>query len=475
MDDLSAQMRNVNLGTGAAATTHRDPDGTQEQWHKIIGGRTPWVEEDVSSSMLARPCALSKSQEEWEDIFGSWDMMQVCALYGRSTDFQLAKAPDAALEAIKKTAAHSAIRRLVALQHPCITIRKLLTRYHEALIGIAQEVLNTWNARHELVLSKIAESCYVAIEEGIELGNIYLSETEAQSWAAFWRSVLQECPYGPTLFDIRAPGEQTRPPSNNIPRYLFRVFDKNSKGRNDEDQVASPASVAQAEMTTLGLLSDNIDEERTKTFMLFKHLKPREFSEEQPDNLVSWTSSFLFAIQCAIYRCWKNPGTEPADVKICIVDTTKFPRDQFMRDLQLIRVYNTNDTTCEVSRDFFDFRLRRKDYWNGECLSQGLVALAGRSGTTSLHYLISSGLCQLYPEFADPRGKKLWTNRVLALRREWSDETFLGANSAEKNSALRISESYFPEEMSKEVGWMLLCFKNRHQRKFHSSVRSLFE
>lgn len=476
-----------------------DPDGIQKQLQRIIGGLTLWVEEDVFNSMLSRLRPGFKSQEEWEDVLEPWDMLQVCILHGRAADFGLVDAPDTpdqrswnvTLENIKNTAAHSAIRRLVALQDQWAIIERLLTRFYEALIDIAKEALDTfakgvpdtWNEKHELAFSRIAEACYMATDEDGELGHDLLY-TQAQEWADFWRSVLHKCRRGPTLFEIqlqslqehgRMPPE-VRHPAYDHPRYLFRVFDQHSNGKNDEDKVESQASVIGVKVATLGMHFSNIFD-GTGTEMLVKHLNPcgeRNFSNQKPDNLVSWTSSLLFAIQYAFHRHWRY-HTRRADVKICMVDTTQFPQDQFVRDLHLIRAYDADYARCfePDSRKFFDFRLAQKRYWNGEYLSQGLVTLAGRSCTTSLKNLESSGLYKLYPEFK--HGWAHWTNRVLALRREWSERGFVTTTEEEK-TALRMSESCFPGEMSKEVAWMLLCFKNRsrYQCKFHPSVKPIY-
>lgn len=84
----------------------------------------------------------------------------------------------------------------------------------------------------------------------------------------------------------------------------------------------------------------------------------------------SWTSSLLFAIQYAIYRCDRF-RLSPSDVSICVLDPADFPRGQFMRDMTLIRAYREH-----IVSEFFDFRLNRDDYNNGEHLSQGRVYIA---------------------------------------------------------------------------------------------------
>ncbi|KAB5515046.1 hypothetical protein GE09DRAFT_587861 [Coniochaeta sp. 2T2.1] len=145
--------------------------------------------------------------------------------------------------------------------------------------------------------------------------------------------------------------------------------------------------------------------------MLHTHLtKPSFEGEGASDNLMSWSSSLLFVIQYALWRC-HHSGCAQDEVKICAVDTRKFPRGQFARDMSLLRVYRQTSALDEQQRSFFDFRLRDADYDNGEYLSQGEVHHAGRSCVSSLGQLVSAGLHDLYPEFAEPEAKRSWTRR----------------------------------------------------------------
>lgn len=53
--------------------------------------------------------------------------------------------------------------------------------------------------------------------------------------------------------------------------------------------------------------------------------------DDRDNNLPSWSSSLLFVIQHAIWRCRQQNGRSPDGVKIYVVDTTKFPRAQIAR------------------------------------------------------------------------------------------------------------------------------------------------
>lgn len=194
--------------------------------------------------------------------------------------------------------------------------------------------------RETTILSRIAEAFYIETKRNGELDpgrytdELDLLDAELRSWPAFWRKILSKCPYGSILFDTQALHERTSPP-----RYLFRVSDEKSRGRNNENEVASQASVSDVDETKLDLISFT---DIGATEMLFKHLKWRDFvCNETPDNLNSWTSSLLFAIQYAVYCCQKY-GTQPAHVKVCVVDAqivSRFTsRYYWYRQLQMDRL-----------------------------------------------------------------------------------------------------------------------------------------
>lgn len=288
------------------------------------------------------------------------------------------------------------------------------------------------------------------------------SKREEQSWVDFWVLVLDRCPGGPTLFYPRASRQVKLLKSANtdVPQYLFRTFDGKSSGVNDDNVIASMTTVStspgHSRIDLLSLPSDKA------TDMLHKHLNKSCCDGEDSDNLMSWTSSLLFAIQYAIFRCNKF-GCDPADIKICAIDTRKFPHGQFARDMWLLQAYR--QTAIEVgghTQNFFRFRLDDERYHNGEYLSQGSVSHAGRSCVVSLKNLEESGLYDLYPEFADIQGKIKWTNRVLELRQGWSVEQ--RTTPQEIQLASMVTRKCFTNMEGMDMVLILLSFKARKIR-----------
>jgi hypothetical protein len=288
------------------------------------------------------------------------------------------------------------------------------------------------------------------------------SKREEQSWVDFWVWVLDRCPGGPTLFYPRASYEVKllKFATTDIPQYLFRTFDGKSSGRNDDNVIASMTSVSTSPGDSrIDLLSLPM---HRATNMIHTHLTKRCCDGEDSDNMMSWTSSLLFAIQYAIWRCRKF-RCDPADIKICAIDTRRFPYGQFARDIWLLQAYR--HIAAQVGGDtqkFFRFRLDDERYHNGEYLSQGSLSHAGRSCVVSLKSLEESGLYDLYPEFAETQGRNKWTNRVLELRQGWSIEQ--RTTPQEIQLASMVTRKCFNKFETMDMVLILLAFKARKIR-----------
>jgi hypothetical protein len=181
--------------------------------------------------------------------------------------------------------------------------------------------------------------------------------------------------------------------------------------------------------------------------------------EGSHDDLASWTSSLLFALQYAIFRAHTH-GRPPSEVYICAVDTRAFAPGQFMRDVPLIETLR--EAGDEKARGFSTFRLADPRYYNGEYISQGRVNHLGRSSVCTLSQVISSGLFELYPEFEDSEWKNKWANRTLNLRREWAEECDTSAR--EIALAVKIGRECFSALDGVHGACVLLAFRERRLR-----------
>jgi hypothetical protein len=157
------------------------------------------------------------------------------------------------------------------------------------------------------------------------------------------------------------------------------------------------------------------DKERVAT-MLHRHLRWWEGPE---DNLVSWTSSLLFALVYIFHlHANRRDGSAFDDISLCITDTTKFPNGVFLRDMDLIEAYQSFDNALQ---DFKGLRLK-KDWYFGEYLSQGASKIEGKYQIVSAQAMINEGLYRVRREFEDfaqwePSRTPPWARPVVELRK----------------------------------------------------------
>lgn len=175
----------------------------------------------------------------------------------------------------------------------------------------------------------------------------------------------------------------------------------------------------------------------------------------------------MFVVRYAVWRAAKR-GVAASEVQICVVDTTKFPPSQFLRDVWLLRAYK-NILMTQSEREFVNLRLNDA-YNNGEFLSQGRVDLAGRSAVFTLADLWSHGLPGLYPElFASPPLKGGWTKRVKTLRSEWSSERM--SSGKDIDHALDVASRCFGGAFDEtEIVLLLMAFKKRWLKSTYQSL-----
>lgn len=277
-----------------------------------------------------------------------------------------------------------------------------------------------------------------------------------RSWIRLWVDALAKCPGGATLFWPLADNDS----GNHLPatpQYLFRAFDSKSTGKSDDTVVASAASMYMGPgYSATDILSLERNERSSK---LLAHLNKSCYHGDGDDNFMSWSSSFLFVIQYAIWRCHQG-DLLPASVHICVLDTTKFPWGQFAKDTWLMKAcrneFNWNPDLENL------LRLRQTSYDNGEYLSQGTVYHKHRSCVVSLKALVDAGLFELYPELDEPHGRRKWTNRVKELRSYWADPQ--ATTREEVQCAFDTAKTCFGNLQVHDMALLLLTFKNRHTK-----------
>ncbi|KAK1089541.1 hypothetical protein LTR33_000017 [Friedmanniomyces endolithicus] len=183
-------------------------------------------------------------------------------------------------------------------------VHKLLSHFKPKIRAIIGDTLGSIGGNPN-VLSTVLEKCY---EQSSSQGG----ELHIDGYFAPLYEASPAWPYDPDyeaeqynddedrlqVDEDYAEAERDLPES---PRYLFRTFDSASSGKSDEDMVASSASIYMPGISRDDLLSLEPKEACKK---LCVHLGKTCFGDaDHADNLMSWSSSLLFVLQYAIWRC----------------------------------------------------------------------------------------------------------------------------------------------------------------------------
>ena len=201
--------------------------------------------------------------------------------------------------------------------------------------------------------------------------------------------------------------------SSNIDRYLFRIFDGRSDGVTNENVVKS-RDAFYSRPTSFVDIFDREDYGEVAE-MLNRHLR-WNYDQEKKDNMVSWSSSLLFALQYCLYRNTTD-GTPLAQMRLCVVDTTGLPEGVFIRDLELLKAYADYNEELAYLRNL---RLNKSwtRYYFGEYLSQGTLQIENHCVIVSIQRIFDAGLYSLQPGFKGFETRYAsWANEVIRLRK----------------------------------------------------------
>jgi hypothetical protein len=199
---------------------------------------------------------------------------------------------------------------------------------------------------------------------------------------------------------------------DDIPRYLFRVFTPLSRGETDSSWTKSMDARDEPAKSKVDIFARTSRE--SVAAMLHRYFTWQEGPE---DNLVSWTSSLLFALVYVFYlRANLQNGSNFDEIHLCIIDTTSFPTGVFLRDMDLIRCYRSFDERLQSFE-----KLRSGCYYFGEYVSQGSLKIEANCQIVSAQELIDGGLYDLQPQFKEyaqwqSAWKRPWANSTIDLR-----------------------------------------------------------
>ncbi|TDZ27772.1 hypothetical protein C8035_v008665 [Colletotrichum spinosum] len=254
--------------------------------------------------------------------------------------------------------------------------------------------------------------------------------------------------------------DATSKSGDKTPRFLFRVHDINSLGMTSLTQVSS-GHAERSSQPGPKLLSRHFDASQFCNHLLWKAIPKRD------DDLVSWTSSLLFAIHFAIYRHTKRPVTNNdenmSNIFILMLDTRDFPKGTFVRDLDAIRYHlkSTFPDKPELEK-FYELR-RARGYYIGEYLTQGSLSVTGKCRQTSLERLTDSGLFYICPYFSDQSYWGMLNQRVAMIRQTFLSEKgkqmcLRPSEQTQLRRAITIAQACFGDKLALPFTLLLLSF-----------------
>lgn len=273
---------------------------------------------------------------------------------------------------------------------------------------------------------------------------------------------------GYLLFDPSPEQDDIRQGLDDVPPYLFHVHHGESVGNLDHDWVMSmDASAADASAQRDLLACENSKVAET----LNKHLRWKKM-EAGSANLVSWTSSLLFALRYIFHlhrRGSKDresvtfPPIPLENMRLCIVRTDGLEKGVFVRDSHLINHYAKYSPPGE-DKDLNYFQQLRHSkkgpYYFGEFLSQGALKIKDRCEIVDAKRIVDFGLLSLMPsldDFSTPGNA--WANWVRDHRNSWFQsppEDFLESNQQAVTKIARLFG-----KLSAPMAAALICLERR--------------
>ncbi|KAL8916749.1 MAG: hypothetical protein Q9172_006154 [Xanthocarpia lactea] len=253
---------------------------------------------------------------------------------------------------------------------------------------------------------------------------------------------------------------------NIVPTYLIRVYAPNSAGQTTRSYVIPPAS----NLDQFDLMQDifTLPQQKAAT-RLNEHFR-WDRSHENRCNLMSWTSSLLFALQYGLYKHRGNHSAKPdlSKISLLLLDTRGLPEGTFVKDLEIMETFGAySDPKVQKNlKDFLKFRKDNRGYYFGEYLTQGDIDIRGKCVVTNMQRLIDVGLFELIPNLGDERTWTMWPKRVLELRKpfETSEHVPTIATHAEVRDAITIAVTCFGGRWVFPVATMLLALESRRKK-----------
>ncbi|KAL4923554.1 uncharacterized protein BDV17DRAFT_285337 [Aspergillus undulatus] len=234
---------------------------------------------------------------------------------------------------------------------------------------------------------------------------------------------------------------------NFIPRYLYRLVAPQSAGTTTASTAVPPL--------VSGKSQDIFQLPTSKAAsLLLNHLLWQK-GHADGCNLMSWTSSLLFALQYALYR-HRRDGDDLRHIQLIILDTTLFPAGTFIQDMEIMRSFQEADTKLQKFVEF-----RESEYYFGEYLTQGRLAIQDRCVCTSVQKMINLGLFELQPALGNKHQWRCWPKRVLEFREQFVASEYVPTTAGNVETAVSIARQCFGGQWTVPGAIMLLALQPR--------------
>ncbi|KIW63722.1 hypothetical protein PV04_08705 [Phialophora macrospora] len=235
--------------------------------------------------------------------------------------------------------------------------------------------------------------------------------------------------------------------TSDVPRYLFRAYSPGSDGSNGVTGFWSMAKCRNwSEATSLSRLPRNVARD-----MLQDHVTWKSWKTRSDDILISFTPSFLFALQHCVRKIASSQRgcTTESNCYICIIDTLKYPSGTFSWTIDLLGQYNLDRTTNY---------LLRHEYHEAEYLAEYELAIIENSSEhVSFQALVrQGGLFEIMPDLAEEGYGKQLFNRLQQFRRTWYIEE-VAVTAQDIDKARRLSLCFGGRWVPVIMMWVLAC------------------
>ncbi|EHA52253.1 hypothetical protein MGG_06178 [Pyricularia oryzae 70-15] len=292
-----------------------------------------------------------------------------------------------------------------------------------------------------------------------ELGSLQVSKTT---------NIHHPSPEGVPFAPASAPGlSDGEICLDDVPRFLYRTYSPKSQGRNDDMWVASKDAAERPAAATNR--TDILVRGGAKVAAdLNRHARwwPRTRAgarRTEKCNLVSWTSSLLYALRMIYFRHRSSrDGSKLEDIWLHVVDTSKFPSGTFVRDAYLYARYAEFDAGPGDTLGDLNETQSSSEFYFGEYFSQGALKVQDKGCAVSAKEMEQAGLLKLGLALNHGMGLANW---VVLKRQRWLRSSGRDMPTQELDVAVNIALLFDDYELPMAAAFLSLRAWTRNQIK----------